>query len=90
MSSRGEKMEGPSTKIILLGNCTQFQLRLPELLAMCRKQIACTKQELQSLARHLSHVCKVVSPGRHFLRGIFGLLSQFRKQDQMIRLNAAF
>jgi len=48
------------------------------------------KQELQSLAGHLSHVCKVFRPGRHFLRGIFGLLSQFRKQDHMICLNAAF
>ena len=46
--------------------------------------------EDQSLAGHLNHACKVVWPGRRFLRGIFGLISQFRKQDHMIRLNAAF
>ena len=36
---------------------------------------------------HLSHACR---PGRHFLRGLFGLISQFRRQDHMNRLNSAF
>ena len=48
------------------------------------------KRELQSLAGHLNHACKVIRPGRRFLRGVFGLLSQFHRRDHMIRLNAAF
>ena len=42
------------------------------------------EKELQSLASYLNHACKVVRPGRRFLRGVFGLLSQFRKRDHMI------
>ena len=48
------------------------------------------KRELQSLGGHLNHSCKVIRLGQQFLRGIFGLLSQFCKQDHMIRLNTAF
>ena len=97
----GEKTEGPATEITLLGielDSLQLQLRLPQkklkklkkLVAKWGKQDGCKKHELESLAGHLSHACKVVRPGRHFLRGIFGLLSRFRRQDDPIRLNAAF
>ncbi len=48
------------------------------------------KRELQSLASHLSHACKVVRPGRRFLRGVFGLLSLFRKRNHLVRLSGAF
>ena len=48
------------------------------------------KRQLQSLAGHLNHACKVVHPGRWFLRGIFSLLSGFSLKNHMIRLNAAF
>ncbi len=48
------------------------------------------KRELQSLAGHLSHACKVVRPGRRFLRGVFGLLSLFRKRNHLVRLSGAF
>ena len=34
----------------------------------------CKDSELQSLAGHLNHACKVVRPGRRFLRGVFGLI----------------
>ena len=64
--------------------------KLRELVAKWRRRKACTKRELQSLAGHLNHACKVIRPGRRFLRGVFGLLSQFHKRDHMIRLNAAF
>ena len=97
----GEKTEGPATVITLLGvklDSIQFQLRLPqdklkklrEMVAKWRSRKLCSKRELQVLAGHLCHACKVVRPGRRFLRGIFGLLSQFRRRDHMIRLNAAF
>ena len=96
-----EKTVGPATVIRFLGielDSDQMQLRLPlekleklrVLVASWRKRKGCRKRELQSLAGHLNHACKVVRPGRRFLRGIFGLLSQFRKQNHMIRLNAGF
>lgn len=98
---KAEKTEGPATKIILLGielDSELLQLRLPqdkldklrELVAKWRKRKGCTKRELQSLAGYLNHACKVIRPGRRFLRGVFGLMSQFHKQDHMIRLNTAF
>ena len=87
--------------ITLLGielDSVRLQLRLPrgkleklrELVAKWRRRKVCTKKELQSLAGHLNHACKVIRPGRCFLRGLFDLISQFRRQDHMIRLNSAF
>ena len=97
----GEKTCGPAVVIPLLGielDSQQMVVRLPQekllklrtLVAKWRKRKCCTKRELQSLAGHLSHACKVVRLGRRFLRGVFGLISQFRRQDHRIRLNAAF
>ena len=100
-SVKAEKTEGLSTKITLLRielDSELPQLRLPqdqlaklrELVAKWRMRKGCTKRELQSLAGYLNHACKVIRPGRRFLRGVFGLLLQFHKQDHMIRLNTAF
>ena len=97
----GEKTYGPAVVIPLLGielDSQEMVLRLPQekllklrtLVAKWRKRKCCTKRELQSLAGHLSHACKVVRPGRRFLRGVFGLISQFGRQDHRIRLNGAF
>ena len=94
-------MEGPATKITLLGiefDSQLLQLSLPhdklaklrELVAKWRTRKGCTKRELQSLAGYLNHACKVIRPGRQFLRGVFGLMSQFNKLDHMIRLITAF
>ena len=80
----GEKTEGPTTVITLLGielDSIQIQLRLPQekfkklkkLVNSLRKRTGCKKRKLESLAGHLSHACKVVRPGRRFLQGIFGL-----------------
>ena len=96
-----EKTEGPVTTITLLGielDSEKLQLRLPqgkleklrELVEKWRRKKTCSKRELQSLAGHLNHACKVIKPGRRFLRGVFGLLSQFHRRDHWIRLNAAF
>ena len=96
-----EKTVGPTTLIPLLGielDSEWLELRLTpgkltkfcELVGKWRRRKCCTKRELQSLAGHLNHACKVVRPGRRFLRGVFGLLSQFRRPDHQIRLNAAF
>ena len=96
-----EKTEGPATTITLLGievESDRLELRLPqakllrlrELVGKWRRRKACTKRDLQSLAGHLNHACKVIRPGRRFLRGVFGLLSQFHRRYHMIRLNSAF
>ena len=93
-----EKTEGPATTITLLGievDSDRLELRLPqakllrlrELVGKWRRRKACTKRDLQSLAGHLNHACKVIRPGRRFLRGVFGLLSQFHRRDHM---NSAF
>ncbi len=49
-----------------------------------------TRRELESLLGHLGHACKVVRPGRRFLRGILRLISGVRDRDRPIRLNSHF
>ena len=51
----------------------------------CRK-VWWTWRELESLGGHLCHACKVVRPGRRFLRGIFQLISRFSKSHFKICL----
>ena len=98
---RGRKQSAGTSDTSILGielDSERMELRLPsgklkklcELVSKWRRRKCCTKRELQSLAGHLNHACKVVRPGWRFLRGVFGLLSQFRKPTHMIRLNAAF
>ena len=71
------KLVGPSTYITFLGieiDSVQLKLPLPEdklervktLVAEWRGRRSCRKRELESLIGHLSHVCKVVRPGRRF------------------------
>ena len=73
------KSEGPTTVITFLGIeidsvCMELRLpadklhRLQQLLCQWRGKKACKKQELESLIGSLSHACKVVSPGRAFIR----------------------
>lgn len=96
-----QKTEGPATQINLLGieiDSTNMELRLPrqkleklqEIVKQWRCRKMCKKRDLQVLAGHLNHACKVIRPGRRFLRGIFGLLSQFGRKDHPIRLNREF
>ncbi len=93
-----KKTEGPATQINLLGieiDSAHMELRLPrqklqklqEIVEQWRHRKSCRKQDLQVLASHLNHACKVIRPGRRFLRGIFGLLSQFGRKEYPIRLN---
>ena len=96
-----EKTHGPARVLQVLGvelDTVNMVVRLPEeklrklkcMLGRWRKRKCCTKKELKSLAGHLCNACKVVRPGRRFLRGFFGLISQFSKKAHMIRLNSAF
>ncbi len=95
------KIAGPSTELPFLGielDMSRMELRLPfkkldklrELINQWRPRKSCTRHELESLVGHLCHACKVVRPGRRFLRGMFGLLSLFRRQLHPIRLSKAF
>ena len=76
----------------------QMKLQLPEdklervkmLAAEWRGRRSCKKRELESLIGHLFHACKVVRPGRRFLRGMIQLLAIAKKPFRYVRLNEAF
>ena len=96
-----EKVEGPLTTLTFLGievDTVAMQLRLPATkLAELQDQVrawlqrkSCLKKELQSLAGKLQHACKVVRPGRTFLRWVFELLRRTEKKHHHIRLNREF
>jgi len=50
----------------------------------------CIRSELQSLAGKLQQACKVVQPGRSFLRRVFQLLKGTQHAHHHIRLNRSF
>eukprot|EP00731_Ephydatia_muelleri_P032930 Em0024g474a len=74
------------------------ELRLPDdkvvhlrsLVADWAGRKACNRKELESLVGHLNHACKVVRPGRSFLRRMIALLQQYRNKYHPIRLNHGF
>ena len=95
------KCQGPTTCLEFLGieiDTIAMELRLPQdKLTRLRTLIgewclrkACQKKDLQRLVGHLCHACKVVRPGRRFLRGMFSLLSGSRRSHHYIRLNRQF
>ena len=96
-----EKLEGPTTCLSFLGielDTYLMVLRLPQekieelraLLAHWRTKKWCLLKDLQSLVGKLQHACKVVRPGRTFLRRMFELLRGTPKRQCFIRLNATF
>ena len=96
-----EKLEGPTTRLSFLGielDTHLMVLRLPQekieelraLLAHWRTKKWCLLKDLQSLVGKLQHACKVVRPGRTFLRRMFELLRGTPKRQYFIRLNATF
>lgn len=70
-----EQTEEPAMIITLLGievdsECLELrlpQVKLREAVEKWRHRRACTKRDLQSLAGHLNHACKVIRAGRRFL-----------------------
>ncbi len=79
------KTVGPTTCLTFLGieiDTTAGKLRLPEgkmsrltsLLQSWDGRRMCTRRDLESLIGHLNHACKVVRPGRAFLRRMIELL----------------
>ena len=96
-----KKLEGPTDRLTFLGieiDSQEMTLRLPvrkllelkSLIAEWASRKSCIKRDLQSLVGKLQHACKVVHPGRTFLRRMFELLKGVKKKDHFIRLNAAF
>ena len=96
-----DKLEGPTTCLTFLGIELDSQLMIHRLPANKLQEIrgiigewlskkACRKQELQSLVDKLQHACKVVPPGRSFLRRMFTLLKGLPKKQQFVRLNKVF
>ena len=92
-----EKLVGSTTRLTFLGieiDSLALELRLPTAkLEALRETIwqgkkCCSKRDMLSLIGQLSHACKVVSPGRRFLRRLISLSSTAKNLSRIIRLNA--
>ena len=95
------KIEGPATVLTFLGieldtvSCelrlpTEKLIRLKAMLGGWSNKTSCTKRELLSLIGQLQHACKVVHPGRTFLRRMIDLSTVAKQLHHHIRLAAAF
>ena len=98
MQIEPSKWEGPTSNLIFLGielDVANLVLRLPEeklqelseLVAQWVGKKCGTKKELESLAGKLQHACKVVRPGRCFLRRVYALIAVADHKRAMLRLN---
>ena len=98
-----EKIEGPASCLTFLGiemdtQAGVFQLpadklaRVKETLAQWSMHKSCRRRELESLVGTLQHACRVVKPGRAFLRLMIDLLRlpSSTKGHHHIRLNCQF
>ncbi len=96
-----EKLEGPSTCLTFLGieiDTSAGVLRLPaeklvriqEELLKWSKRRTWRRKQLESLIGLLQHACKVVRPGRSFLRRMINLLQHSHRPHHRIRLNRTF
>ena len=96
-----QKCEGPTTVMVFLGiqlDSVQQMASLPpdkvarilRLLQSWSRKSTCTRRELESLIGSLHHACRVVVPGRTFLRRMIDLLCCFRNRNHPIRLNLEF
>ena len=85
-----DKLEGPSQVITFLGieiDSNSFTIRLPldklrelrQLVHLWMNRRKCTKRELLSLIGSLSFACKVIRPGRMFLRRLIDLSTSVSK-----------
>ena len=92
------KIVGPSTSITYLGikiNTVTMMISLPEdkleklkaSVSMWYDKLTCTKRELLSLIGFLSFACKVVKPGRIFLRRLIDLSTTVENLNSIIALD---
>ena len=93
-----EKTVPPTTSLPFLGiliDSSDMSMSVPEtkkadtlqLLQSWKSRRKCTKTELLSLTGKLSHICKVVRPGRIFLRRLFDLTKNVKAGHHHIYLN---
>ena len=96
-----EKLEGPVECLTFLGieiDTRSGTMRLPtdklervkQALQEWARKKACKRRELESLVGMLQHACRVVRPGRSFLRRMVDLLRIPRKPYHFICLNQDF
>ena len=86
-----EKQEGPTTCISFLGiiiDTMAQELCLP--VEKIERLQALSKRELLSLIGQLHHACKVVRPGRRFLRRMISLSTIAKELHHHIRVNSSF
>ena len=92
---------GPTTCLTFLGielDSVLLECRLPEeklnkaqlMVSSWSARKSCTKRELLSLIGVLHHVCKVVVPGRTFLRRMINLSKSVISLSRSVRLNIGF
>ena len=95
------KTVGPATSIVFLGvnlDSCNLLLSLPDeklgdLKALIQSWVGrkvSTARELKSLVGKLENACKVVRPGRSFLRRMIDLLRGVKSNHRLIRLNSSF
>ena len=98
-----EKCEGPTSCLTFLGielDTIAWSMRLPaDKLSRIKATLfewgdkkVCCRRELESLVGLLHHACKVVKPGRSFLRRMINLLSGpfASRGHHLVRLNRDF
>ncbi len=96
-----EKQDGPTSVITFLGiiiDTDKRELRLPtiklqrlmEEVKLWLRKRSCTRRELESLIGTMQHACKVITPGRSFLRRVISLLNVAKRRHHHIRLNSEF
>ena len=96
-----DELEGPMACLTFFGieiDTTAGILRLPRekldrihaLLEQWTGKKVCTRRELESLICTLQHACKVVRPGRAFLRRMIDLLRCLQRPHHHTRLNLQF
>ena len=96
-----EKVEGPATSMVFLGielDTVEGTMSLPrvklfryrqELLAWQHGSSA-RKREVLSIVGKLAHACKVIRPGRIFLRRMIDTAHSVSRLDHWVRLNQEF
>ena len=94
------KLEGPTSCLTFLGfelDSVAMEVRLPqaklsELQSLLQRWIykdSCLKKELESLVGKLAHACKVVKPGKTFLRHLYQKLAETAEPYHHVRFNVA-
>ncbi len=69
---------------------TEKLQRLMEEIQLWLRKKLCTRRELESMIGTMQHACKVIAPGRSFLRRVIALFSMAKRRHHYIRLNSEF